>query len=72
MRARPISNASRYNYDLDSEKFDDFVAILAGEPGAETIAKCLRSAGASRKTNLRNKAFLVRFDEEGNLTVVDA
>ncbi len=60
------------DYDLDSEKFDDFVAILAGEPGVETVEKCLRSAGATRKTNLRNKAFLVRFDDEGNLTVVDA
>ena len=60
------------DFDLDCEKFDDFVAILAGEPGSETIEKCLKSAGACRKTNLRNKAFLVRFDEEGNLTVVDA
>ena len=60
------------DYDLDSERFDNLVAILAGEPGAETIAKCLTSAGAQRKTNLQGKSFLVRFDEKGELTVTEA
>lgn len=58
--------------NLDMERFDDLVAILAGEPGAETIEKCLSSAGAQRKTNLRNKAFIVKFDDKGNMTVIDA
>jgi hypothetical protein len=30
------------------------------------------SAGADRKTNLRNKAFTVRFDDKGSMTVIEA
>lgn len=60
------------DYELDRDRFDDQVAILAGEPGAETVKKCLMSAGAGRKTNLRNKTFTVRFDDEGSITVIEA
>ncbi len=60
------------DFELDSDRFDDQVAILAGEPGAETVKKCLMSAGAGRKTNLRNKTFTVRFDDEGSITVIEA
>ena len=60
------------DFELDSDRFDDQVAILAGEPGAETVKKCLMSAGADRKTNLRNKTFTVRFDDEGSITVIEA
>ena len=65
-------NYCETDFCIDSDKFDDMVAILAGEPGTETIEKCLSSAGAKRKTNLRNKAFLVTFDDEGNMTVTEA
>ena len=60
------------DFELDSDRFDDQVDILAGEPGAETVKKCLMSAGADRKTNLRNKAFTVRFDDKGSITVIEA
>ena len=60
------------DFDNDSDSFDNLVAILAGEPGTETIAKCLKSAGAKRKTNLLGKSFLVQFDEKGELTVTEA
>ena len=60
------------DFDNDSDRFDNLVAILAGEPGVETIAKCLKSAGAKRKTNLLGKSFLVQFDENGELTVTEA
>ena len=59
------------DFNLDSDRFDDLVAILAGEPGTETIEKCLYNAGARRKTNLRNKSFLVMFDGEGNIVVTE-
>lgn len=60
------------DFNLDSDRFDDLVAILAGEPGTKTIEKCLYTAGARRKTNLRNKSFLVTFDGEGNIVVTEA
>ncbi|TXT24964.1 MAG: hypothetical protein FD131_4771 [Rhodocyclaceae bacterium] len=60
------------DFDLDSDRFDDLVAILAGEPATETVEKCLRSAGARNKTNLRNNAFLVSFDDDGIMTVTEA
>lgn len=63
---------SETDFDLDSDRFDDLVAILAGEPAEETIEKCLFNAGAARKTNLRNKTFLVTFDGDGNIVVTEA
>ena len=57
------------DFDLDSDKFDDLVAILAGEQGVETLSKCLSFAGARNKSSLRNNAYLVRFDESGNVTI---
>ena len=60
------------DFDLDCSSFNDLVAIMAGESGTETMEKCLRQSGARDKSNLRNKAFLVRFDDEGNMTVTEA
>lgn len=60
------------DFELDCRRFDDLVAILAGEPGETTLEKSLRSAGASHMTNLRNRSFLVAFDAEGNITVTGA
>ena len=60
------------DYENDSDRLDDLVAILSGEPAVKTVKKCLKQAGARSKTNLRNKTFLVQFDEEGNITVSEA
>lgn len=57
------------DYDTDADNFDDLVAILSGEKPEITVAKCLESAGASRKTNLYKTAFVVEFDDKGKLTV---
>ena len=48
------------------------LAGMAAQPGTETIEKCLYNAGARRKTNQRNKSFLVMFDGEGNIVVTEA
>lgn len=57
------------DFDLDSDKFDDLLAILNGESGQSTLQKCLESAGAKWKTNLRNTAYRVAFDADGNMTI---
>lgn len=65
-------NYCETDYNIDVSDFDNLVAILAGESGTETLEKCLIASGAMHKTNLRNNTFLVRFDEEGNMTVESA
>lgn len=57
------------DYEIDSDRFDDLVAILSGEPAVETLEKCLCSAGVQHKTNLRNNSFRVQFDADGNMTI---
>lgn len=58
--------------DLDGQELSNVIAILAGEDPLVTLNKCLSEAGAGSKSNLQNKAFLVRFDEDGNVTVTAA
>jgi len=57
--------------DLDHDKFDSLVAIMAGEQASTTVEKCLLSASTTVKRNLYNKVFLVRFDDKGNPTVTE-
>ncbi len=57
------------DYETDTDHFDDLVAILSGEKPEVTVAKCLESAGALRKTNLFKTSFVVDFDDKGKLTV---
>lgn len=57
------------DFDLDSDEFDDLLAILNGESGQDTLTKCLESVGIKQKTNLRNTAYRVAFDADGNITV---
>lgn len=54
---------------LDCEAFDNLVAILAGESKIETLKKCLLSANADNKTNLRESTFTVSIDGEGKISV---
>jgi len=55
--------------DLDREALENLLAILNGEEGVETLSKSLQSSGAQNKANLRNRSFLVKFDEKGRLSV---
>ncbi|HAN47270.1 MAG TPA: hypothetical protein DCQ20_00075, partial [Nitrospira sp.] len=55
--------------DLDREALENLLAILNGEEGVETLTKSLQSSGAQNKANLRNRSFLVKFDEKGRLSV---
>ena len=63
------NNYQETDLDLDMEKFNNLVAILNGESGQDTLKKCLETAGATSKTNLRNTAFRVAFDADGNIMV---
>ncbi|MCK6391656.1 MAG: hypothetical protein L6Q40_11670, partial [Azonexus sp.] len=62
-------NYQETDLGLDSDQFDNLVAILNGEDGQATLTKCLQSAGARSKTNLRNTSYRVSFDADGNITV---
>jgi hypothetical protein len=73
-----LRQASTYTYDdmpcdmefdMDSDRFNDLLAILAGEPAEKTLGKCLCNGHSSEKTNLRNRAFRVLFDEAGRATI---
>lgn len=57
------------DYELDSDRFNDLIAILSGEEGVDTLSKCLSSAGACNKSNLRDNTYLVRFDDQGRMTI---
>lgn len=62
-------NYQETDFELDSDRFDNLVAILKGESGQDTLKKCLESAGARGKSNLRNNAYRVVFDADGTMTI---
>lgn len=59
------------DYELDCAEFDDQVAVMRGEVPSDTLRKCLLG-NAKTMSNLRGRAFVVRFDREGNPTVEEA
>jgi hypothetical protein len=53
----------------DMSRFNDLVAIMAGENPSETLKRCLIDAEVPGKSNLRGGEFLVRIDGAGSVSV---
>jgi hypothetical protein len=55
------------DYEIDSQNFEDMIAILSGEPADLTLQKCLDGGGVRAKRNLWGKHFNVKITQAGAL-----